>query len=122
MAEAKPDTIAVVDDDRAVRDSLRFLLETVGHKVETFVGATDFLRAEFRRVACLLLDHHMPGMTGLEPAEHLNAAGVTIPILLITGAPSPAIVARAAKLGITRVLEKPPDEDDILTFIDAAML
>ena len=61
----------------------------------------------------------MPEMTGLQLAETLHADGSSIPILLITGSPSPAIVARAAQLEI-QGLEKPPDEDGVLAFIDAA--
>jgi two-component system, LuxR family, response regulator FixJ len=112
-------TVAIVDDEEAVRDSLRFLLEIIGHPVETFASAAEFLKADLRHIACLILDQHMPGMTGLELAERLHADRAGIPILLITGAPSPAIAARAAKLGINRVLEKPPTEEDLLDFINA---
>jgi two-component system response regulator FixJ len=73
-----------------------------------------------QRLACLILDHHMPEMTGLELAERMRAGGAGIPILLITGAPSPAIVARAAEVGINWVLEKPATEEDLLDFIDGA--
>jgi two-component system, LuxR family, response regulator FixJ len=61
----------------------------------------------------------MPEMTGLELAERLRADGSSIPILLITGSPSPTIIARAAELGIHRVIEKPPTEEDLLDFINA---
>jgi FixJ family two-component response regulator len=111
--------IAIIDDDHAVRDSLQFLLEVIGHPVQTFASAAEFLRAEVHHFAGLILDHHMPHMTGLELAERLRTDGVTIPILLITGLPSPTIAARAARLGIDRVLEKPPLEDDILDFVDS---
>jgi CheY-like chemotaxis protein len=60
----------------------------------------------------------MPVMTGLELAQKLREEKSDIPILLSTGAPSPAIVIRAAELGIERVLEKPPDEDDLLAFVN----
>ena len=60
----------------------------------------------------------MPEMTGLELAERLRADGSGISVLLITGSPSPAIAARAAELGVTRVLDKPPTEEDLLDFID----
>ena len=118
MAEVNPGTVAIVDDDDAVRDSLRFLLEVIGHPVVTFASAAEFLKAEMQRLACLILDHHMPEMTGLELAERMRADGAGIPILLITGAPSPAIVTRAAEVGINRVLEKPATEEDLLDFID----
>jgi two-component system, LuxR family, response regulator FixJ len=111
--------VAIVDDDQAVRDSLRFLLETIGHPVETFASAAEFLKAEQQHLACLILDQHMPEMTGLKLAERLRADGSGIPILLITGSPSPAIVARAAELGISRVLAKPRADEDLLDFVNA---
>jgi two-component system response regulator FixJ len=93
------------------------LLEVIGHSVETFASAAEFLKADIRNIACLILDHHMPEMTGLELAERLRADGFGIPILLITGWPSPAIAAWAAELGI-RVLQKPPAGDHLIDFID----
>ena len=102
----------------AVRDSFRFLLEVMGHLVETFASAAEFLQANMQHFACLILDQYMPHMTGLELVERLRADGSGIPILLMTGSPSPAIVARAAALDIYRVLEKPPTEEDLLDFID----
>ncbi len=110
--------VAIVDDDPWVLDSLKFLLETAGHKVRGYASAADFLRDRAERAACLILDHHMPQMTGLELASWLRAAGKAIPVLLVTGSPSPAIVARAAQLGIA-VLEKPPAEADLLRFVNA---
>lgn len=117
MSEAKRQTIAVVDDDDAVRDSLRFFLETLDHPVVTFGSGDEFLAHDGSGLACLILDHHMPEMTGLQLAEELRGIGSRLPILLVTGMPSPSIVIRAAELGVERVLEKPPDEDDILEFI-----
>jgi two-component system, LuxR family, response regulator FixJ len=111
-------TIAIVDDDPAVRDSLRFLLEVMGYSAATFGSAAEFLNAERGHLTCVVLDHQMPHMTGLELAQKLNADGARIPILLITGSPSPAINARAAELGIRTVLEKPPSEDDLIDFIN----
>jgi CheY-like chemotaxis protein len=70
----------------------------------------------------LVLDHHMPEMTGLEMAERLRADGACLPTLLVTGSPSPAIVARAFELGIARVLEKPSSDEDLLEFINATRL
>ena len=118
MTEAERRTVAIVDDDHAVRDSLRFLLEVIGYAVETFASAAEFLKSNIQHFSCLILDHHMPNMTGLELAEKLRADGAVIPILLITGSSSPAIVARAAELDIWRVLEKPPSDDDLINFIN----
>ena len=116
MAGVGKRKIAIVDD--GVRESLCFLLEVAGYVVETFASAAEFLRAEIENLSCLILDHLMPGMTGLELAAKLRAYGSGIPILLITGSPSTAIFARAAELGIKRVLEKPFDDKDLLHFVN----
>jgi FixJ family two-component response regulator len=113
----EPYRIAVVDDDQAVCDSLRFLLEVMGYLVETFLSADAFLAADHQGIVRLILDHDMPQMTGLQLAEKLLAAERGLPILLTTGSPLPDIVARAGALGI-QVLEKPPSDEDLLDFIN----
>ena len=122
MTEASQRPIAIVDDDTAVLESLRFLFEVIGHPVQAFASAAEFLQSELRHFAALIVDHYMPQMTGLELAERLRADGIAIPILLVTGSPSPTIVARAAKLGINRVLEKPPIEEEVLDFISTFLI
>jgi two-component system response regulator FixJ len=119
MSDEVSGTVALVDDDPAVLDSLKFLLEVMGCKVATFTSARAYLASGVARPACIILDQHMPQMTGLELAQKLRADGDTIPVLLITGSPSPAIVARANELGIEGVLDRPPDEDDLLKFVKA---
>ena len=117
MADTRSDIVAVVDDDHGVRDSLKFLLESLGHKVAAFASAAAFLADRTLRPACLIVDHHMPQMTGLELAAQLLLEGTNIPFLLMTGAPSPEIFSRAAQLGIWGVLVKPFDEHDLLEFV-----
>ncbi len=108
--------IAIVDDDPAVRESLRFLLEVAGFSVDAFASAAEFSARRARSNPCgLILDHHMPIVTGLELVAQLRAAGDALPVLLITGSPSAAIIARAASLHV-KVLEKPPAEQDLLAF------
>ncbi len=119
MAAAGEWAAAVIDDDAAVLDSLRFLLEVAGHRVKTYASAAAFLADEGPRPDCLVLDHHMPHMTGLELVERLRAEGTTPRVMLITGSSSPAIRERAAELGVAKVLEKPPAEDDLLDFVAA---
>jgi FixJ family two-component response regulator len=111
--------VGVVDDDPAVVDAVQFLLALAGHCVIGYRSALAFLDATPPLPACLILDQHMPGMTGLVLAERLREAGHAIPVLLMTGSPSPAIAARAAELGIERVLDKPPGEADLLNFIES---
>ncbi len=120
MPQAPRNTVAIIDDDEAVRDSLRFWLEVIGHKVETFASVAEFLQAGLEKLLCLIVDDHMPDMTGLELAQQLRAGGNTFPILLVTGFPSRAIYARAAEVGVDEVLEKPFDEALLLAFIDTA--
>ena len=109
--------IAVVDDDPGVLDSLRFLLEIEGYPVATYGSAAAFLRDDAAQARCLITDHHMPQMTGLELAGYLRAQGDGRRIMLITAAPSPAIRARARELGVEDVLEKPPTPEELLAFV-----
>ncbi|HEX2942349.1 MAG TPA: response regulator [Rhodopila sp.] len=123
MAEScKGISVAIVDDDHAILDALKLLLELAGHSVATFDSAPAFLEARPAPLGCLIVDQNMPWMTGLELASRLRAEGYRIPILLVTGSPTPGIAARAAELCIEQVLEKPPPEDDLLHFIDEHQL
>jgi two-component system response regulator FixJ len=109
--------VAVVDDDAAVLDSFRFMLEVAGFRVSTYLSALDFLARTDLDPGCLILDQHMPAMTGLELAARLRDSGAAVPVLLITAAPSPSIVARAAEIGVVRVLEKPPAYHELIGFV-----
>ena len=91
------DTVAIVDDDEAVRDSLQHLLGAIGHKTETFASVAEFLKADLDKVLCLIVDYHMPDMTGLDLVARLRAEGNPIPIMPVTGAPSRAIDGRAKR-------------------------
>lgn len=117
MASADTRMIAVIDDDYAVRDSFEFLLRVVGYPVQAFASAADFLKAGVENFSCLITDHYMPQVTGLELVEWLRGAETGIPVLLMVGSPSPAVASRAAKIGVDRVLERPPSERDLLEFI-----
>ncbi len=111
--------VAVVDDDPAVLDSLKSFFEAAGYQVGIYASAMAFLEEHALRPACLVLDHHMPQMTGLELAAKLRAQGTATPILLISGSLSPAVIARAALIGIEKVLGKPAAGEDLLSFVDA---
>jgi two-component system, LuxR family, response regulator FixJ len=113
--------VGVVDDDDAVRDSLQFLLETAGLCVVTFSSAAQFLNeAKPDDLACLVVDQHMPDQTGLQLVSRLRGQGVTLPIALITGSPSPDLVRLARELGVANILEKPLDDGVLLAFIEGA--
>jgi two-component system, LuxR family, response regulator FixJ len=113
--------VAVVDDDDAVRDSLRFLLEIAGHSVATYGSAAQFLHeAPIGELVCLVVDQHMPDQTGLQLVAHLRADGVSLPVALITGSPSADLVRLARELDVAEVMEKPLNDDTLLDFIARA--
>jgi FixJ family two-component response regulator len=85
-------TIYVIDDDDAVRDSIRLLLECEGFRVVDFVSATEFLRQSSQDWhSCILTDMHMPGISGLELIKEIRRRNPTIPIIAMTGRPGRAI-------------------------------
>ncbi len=98
--------IAVVDDDEAVCDSTRFLLETHDFEVATYLSGSDFLR-DSPDVACVIVDYQMPRLNGFELVSQLRMSGSLVPIIMITATPDPAMEKRATELGISRVLQKP---------------
>lgn len=112
--------VAVIDDDAAVLHSLRFLLEVAGYEVTTFASAAAFLAHRGASPDCVVLDCHMPLMTGLDMIERLLADRRGLRVMLITGSATPAIRARAAALGIAMVAEKPPPEADLLAFVEGS--
>src|SRR5215469_2892635 len=90
MRDGSHRLVAVVDDDDAVRDSLRFLLEIAGYSVATYGSAAEFLhKAPLEDLACLVVDQHMPEQTGLQMVSRLRSQGVMLPVALITGSPAP---------------------------------
>ena len=121
MTQTKPDMIAIVDDDDAARHALQFLLNVLGRRPESFASAAAFLASEVEKFACLILDQHMPAMTGLELAQRLRSEQNRIPIMLISGDLTADVVDKAAKVGIDLVSEKPPELNALSRFIDSAV-
>jgi two-component system response regulator FixJ len=120
QAEHRP-VVIVVDDDEAVRESLRFLLDTAGYDAVTFDSAQDYLdHVDGQPAACLVLDQHMPQATGLELLAVLHQRGLDLPTALITGSLSADIVRQATALGAAQVLEKPLVDDALLRFVACA--
>lgn len=101
------DTVLVVDDDAAVRNALQFALELEGFRVVLYDGAAALLADTLPQRACLVIDHHMPDMNGLDLVERLRARDVTLPTILISGRIEGDLRARARRLGVSKVLEKP---------------
>lgn len=116
------DCIVVVDDDEAVRDSVGILLETHGLRVRDFASGAEFLHSDVSNImSCLIIDYHMPDMTGLEVVEELRRMGRSRPTVLITGLSDKSIVQRALTAGIMAILEKPPPDDVLIDTVLAAV-
>lgn len=107
-------TIFIVDDDEAVRDSLRWLLEANGYRVKSFSGAEEFLESyDPEQVGVLIADVRMPGMSGLELQEALIARKSPLPIVFITGHGDVPMAVATMKKGAVDFLEKPFNETDL---------
>ncbi len=114
--------VYVVDDDEGVRDGLRWLIESAGHKVETFRSAEDFLASYDPNLpACLVLDVRMPGMSGLELQQELAKTQPLLPILFISAHGTVTTAVRALRAGATDFLEKPFNNQTLLARIDACI-
>lgn len=117
-----PNTIFIVDDDEAVRDSLRWLLEANGYHVRAFAGAEAFLETyDPSEIGVLIADVRMPGMSGLELQEALIARKAPLPIVFITGHGDVPMAVATMKKGAVDFLEKPFNESDLRTIV-ASML
>jgi FixJ family two-component response regulator len=116
------ETVFVVDDDQAMRNSLKWLIESVGMEVETYASADDFIESYYPgRSGCLLLDVRMPGMSGLELQEYFLQQSIRIPIVIITGHGDVPMAVRAMKAGAVDFIEKPFNDEFLLDSIRRAL-
>lgn len=116
--DARP-VVSIVDDDEALRDSLRWLLESSGYSVATYVTAESFLAGyDPEQAGCLVLDIRMPGMSGLELQDELMRQGHAIPVIFITGHGDVPTAVRAMKKGAIEFIEKPFNDQALLALID----
>jgi FixJ family two-component response regulator len=114
--------VYVVDDDESVRRGLSRLLRSAGLSVETFPSAQAFLSRDLPdRPACLVLDVRMPGLSGLDLQAALKQAGRPMPIVFISGQSDVPVSVRAMKEGALDFLQKPFDEDQLLSAIAGAL-
>lgn len=115
--------VHVVDDDAGLRRSLRFLLESVGWRVQLHASAEEFLAviAPPTQPQCLLLDIRMPAMSGLELQQVLRERGVGIPILFMTGHADVSMAVQAMKSGASDFIEKPFKDQVVLDAVATAM-
>ena len=114
--------VAVVEDDWSFRDSMRSLMKSLGHTVEVFSSAADFLASpHLIETACLIADVQMPAMTGVELHRHLIDTGYAIPTILLTAHPNDADRVRALNDGVVCYLCKPVDDDDLRCCLRTAL-
>jgi len=114
--------VCVVDDDEAVRDSTQMLLGIYGYQVRAYAGARDFL-AEFdaTHTGCLILDIHMPEMTGVELLALLRARGITTPTIVVSGQTDAVVGEILTRSGALAILSKPVNEDELMGFVEKAL-
>jgi len=122
IAPAKPATVFIVDDNPAVRDAIRWLVQQVGLDAQTFASAQAFLAvARPAMRGCLVLDIRMPGLSGLDLQDKLVQAGIQLPVIIVTGHGDVPITVRAMKAGAFEFLQKPFNDQALLDAIQAAL-
>src|SRR5215471_6687422 len=123
MSTMQPEPIIyVVDDDDAVRQSLEFLLKTVGLKVRSFDSGKSFLNALPQiQAGCVITDVRMPEITGIDLLKKVKAANPDLPVIVITGHGDIALAVEAMKIGALDFLEKPFDDDLLLAAVRSAL-
>jgi FixJ family two-component response regulator len=115
--------IAVVDDEESIRKALsRLLRASGGYRVQTYSSGTDFLESwKTERPDVVVLDLHMPGLSGFEVHSKIAACDRSLPVIVITGHDSPETRQRALDGGAAAYLRKPVDERLLLRAISGAM-
>lgn len=118
----KKSTVFIIDDDEAVRDSLKMLANSVGHQVKTFSSPENFLNCyDENSPGCIVLDIRMPGMSGLELQSQLNHMHCILPIIFITGHGDVPMAVKAIKNGAMNFIQKPFRDQELLDFIHDAL-
>jgi FixJ family two-component response regulator len=115
--------IAVVDDDKSVRESLAEFMESVGYEVALFSSAEEFLESTRRSddLQCMILDVRLPGMSGLELFSELTASRRSLPTIFVTAHADAAVAGCAAKPGVVSVLYKPFQPAALLKAVRSAL-
>jgi FixJ family two-component response regulator len=114
--------VFVVDDDDSVRESLGGLIRSAGLSVETFASAQQFWdRPRANAPSCLVLDVHLPGLSGFDLQKRMSEGAIEIPIIFITGRGDIPMSVRAMKAGAVEFLTKPFSDHDLLDAIRQAI-
>ena len=124
MQETEEDQaiVFIVDDDASVRDSLRWLIESVQLQVQCFATAQEFLQGyQNQQTGCVVLDVRMPGLSGLDLQEELRQQGFVLPVIIITGHADVPMAVRAFKSGVFDFIEKPFNDQHLIDRIHQAI-
>lgn len=114
--------VSIVEDDRFFRESMERLLRSLGHTVEAFASAAEFLAFAHRAdTACLIADINLPEMTGIDLYRHLVSTGNAIPTILMTAYPNDDDRNHALKDGVVCYLRKPFDEQELERCLSLAL-
>ena len=117
-----PQCVYVIDDDSAMRESLEFLVSSVGMQVHSFPSASDFLdRVDPHASGCIVLDVRMPGMSGRDLQEQLGQNRFAMPVIIVTGHADVPMAVRALKAGAYDFIEKPFNDQVLLDCIQRAL-
>ena len=117
-----PSCVALVDDEAPVRVALGRLLRLADFRVMAFASGEEFLDSLASCTPdCVLLDVHMPGLTGLQVQARLRDSGLALPVVFITASDDPNVARGAVDAGAVRVLRKPFSNEDLLDAVHAAM-
>jgi FixJ family two-component response regulator len=115
-------SVYIIDDDPSVRNGLTRIIKAVGINVESFESAGEFLSSEkYKEHGCIILDVHMPEMTGPELQEKLIEAGSIMPIIFLSAHGDVPTTAKTMKKGAVDFLEKPVDQEDLMAAIQNSL-
>jgi FixJ family two-component response regulator len=118
----KSELVAILDDDDSMRSALQGLLEADGLSAQAFASSEEFLNSgQQHRIACLIADIRMPGMSGLELQARLNAERCRIPIIFITAHGDEKMRMQALRAGAVEFLAKPFEDEALLASVRAAL-
>jgi two-component system, LuxR family, response regulator FixJ len=122
MPDSPQQIVYVVDDDQGMLDSTVWLFESVGLQAQPFTSGQAFLEAcDPAAAACVLLDVRMPGMGGLAVQEAMQARGIGLPVIFVSGHADVPIVVRAFRGGAVDFIEKPYNEQLLLDSVQRAL-
>ena len=114
--------VDIVDDDESVRRALWRLLNSVGVRSRTYSSARNYLdSADLEHADCLLLDLHLPEMSGIELLEHLREVVPTLQVICMTGRDEPEVEQRLAAAGISECLRKPFDQSELFAALASVL-